>query len=201
MILKPVTGTGFNPDKPVTGTGFKNRSGTPENRSQGPMNHYKNQEVGGNAPARMGARDPQAGTAPPPEQAGAGAASNINEAGTAPGFAAFAQAYPKKTGMGAAQPAFTEACTIADPDYIVARAKLYAKDFEGERARFAIPPKQWLEDRCFNDPLPDGVTIDNDTGEFVPPTNKPKPNGKISGSQAGAELIRRLGDVYKFDLH
>jgi hypothetical protein len=144
-------------------------------------NHLKNQKMGGNAPTRGGARDPQeaqAGAEIPDNQVGA--AVSINEASAASAFAAFAQVYPKKTGLGAARAAFIEACSIADPNYIVARAALYAKDYEGERARYAIPPQQWLEKSCFNDPLPDGVTIEinNNTGEveLVQP-RQPQRNG------------------------
>ena len=144
----------------------------------------------GSAPPRVCARGPQEAPAATPPQAGA--AGSINEGSAAPGFAAFAQAYPKKTGMSAARAAFTEACNVADPDYIVARAKLYAKDFEGERARYAIPPKQWLHESWFNDPLPDGVTIDNDTGELVF-IHKPRHR---NGGETWDEKIARLQAEY-----
>ena len=76
-----------------------------------------------------------------------GAAASLNEASAASGYAAFAQAYPKKTGMGAARAAFTEACSPAEPNYIVARAALYAQDFQGSRAQYAIAPAKWLAHR------------------------------------------------------
>jgi hypothetical protein len=196
MKLKPVEGTGFSPEKPVEGTSFKNRSRTPENRSQGPQNHLNNQEDGGYAPApareARAKQPPESQDGATPDQESASAASSINEATVAPAFAAFAQAYPKKTGMSAAQSTFIDACAGADPDYIVARAKLYAKDHEGERARYAIPPKQWLQEKCFNDPLPEGGIIDYDTGEFLVQTNKSKPKSKREMTE---EFIRKYGNA------
>jgi hypothetical protein len=153
-------------------------------------------EEGGRAPARMGARYPQdRADAAAPLGVQGGAAASINVAT----FAAFTQAYPKKTGMGAARSAFNEACNIADPDYIVARAALYAKDFEGDRARYAIPPKQWLEGECFNDPLPAGVTtvINNETGavELV----QPRPPHRNGQETLREKIARKMAECDRGD--
>jgi hypothetical protein len=175
----------FQPRNVAAGLNPTQKTHSAPKRGGGPVQPRKK---GGSAPQRVYGqtveqkeggirpRAPEARATPPEPQAGAapqglglGAASNINEASIALAFAAFAQAYPKKTGMGAARPAFTEACSIAESNYIVARAALYAKDFQGSRAQYAIAPTKWSEDRCYNDPLPDGVTteINNNTGELT----------------------------------
>ena len=190
------------------GTAFSGqKGGTQDAQKAAPRNpptNKKGNQEGGTRP-----RAPEARPTPQAPQGSAAAPmlpmpvqpSSINEASAASAFAGFAQVYPKKTGMSAAQTAFMEACDVADSNLIVARAKLYAKDFEGERARYAIPPKQWLQERCFNDPLPDGatITIDQRTDEIT--IDAPAPRHKHNGETWDEKVARLLQEDSDVPVH
>lgn len=193
----------LNGAKPMAqSNGAKSR--TERCHSSGTQTYRTGKKEGGSARPHA----PEARATPPapaPGSAGrqvgeqAGAASSINEEA----FAAFWPVFPlhKRKSEHLARRLFAEAVRDgADPSMLVQKAKVHVLEY-ANREQFIKEPANWLREKKRNDPQPDGLIINNDGSMFVPPTNKPKRSGKISGSQAGAELIRRLGDGYKFDLH
>jgi hypothetical protein len=77
----------------------------------------------------------------------------------------------------------------ADPEHIARRAKVYAMECAARGQRIPANAARWLNESYYNDPMPEGLVI-NELGEPVEvPTNKPK--GQMTGSEAGAEWIRR----------
>lgn len=72
----------------------------------------------------------------------------------AAGFVRFWEAYPRKTGKGAARTAFTRAVEKASLEEICSSAAAFARFREGEDPKFTPHPTTWLNQERWTDELP-----------------------------------------------
>ena len=95
-----------------------------------------------------------------------------NQAAVADGFARFWASYPRKANEVAARAAFDKAVAGgADIERVVTRAAVYALERAdaiagGDLPKWTPYPAKWLKERKFNEPMPDGMIIDQ-AGNFV----------------------------------
>jgi hypothetical protein len=88
-------------------------------------------------------------------------------------FTRFWAVYPRHDAREPARKAFARAIKDTDPEVIIARAKVYALTEQmrlkrpGQRPQHTAMAKNWLSERRWEDPLPDGLIIDGVTGEHV----------------------------------
>jgi hypothetical protein len=99
-------------------------------------------------------------------------------------FAEFWQAFPRKDAEEPARRTFAKLVGGGmAPETLIGGAKQYALVEQQRVARegkphFTLFASTWLRDRRWTDPLPNGLVIDNDTGNPVhiepPPQQRPK---------------------------
>ena len=105
-------------------------------------------------------------------------------------FAAFRAAYPRMQGERGALREFIKAVSDgADPDHIVARAKVFAAECKDQASHLIMQPTNWLRNGHYDDPMPEGLVI-NEAGEPVAvQTNKPK--RAMTSDELADEYLRR----------
>jgi hypothetical protein len=78
------------------------------------------------------------------------------------GFEEFYAAYPRRVAKLAALKAYIKAIKVTTPDVIIAGARRYARERQGQDDQFTKHPSTWLNGGCWND--------------------KPKRNGGVIGA-------------------
>jgi hypothetical protein len=112
------------------------------------------------------------------------------------GFARFWASYPRQKNRDDARAAFGKAIEGgADIEAVVARAAVYALERaeairNGDLPKWTPYPATWLKKRNYNDPMPEGVVVDNDTGAVVA-VEEPQPQRNGHGVSALAEELAR----------
>ena len=95
------------------------------------------------------------------------------DAGTAEAFGRFMAVYPRQDAKEPARKEFARAVIDTDPEIIIAKAKVYALTEQmrlsrpGQTAQHTAMAKTWLHEQRWNDPYPEGVIRDNETGDIV----------------------------------
>jgi hypothetical protein len=108
---------------------------------------------------------------------------NIDE-----GFPRFWNVFPKHVGRVAAQKAFVIAVEGGvDPEALIAGARNYALEREGENQQFTKHPKNWLAEGCWDDEASGPTVIDNAGNiiAFAARRDEPEPTE--------AEILREWG--------
>lgn len=86
---------------------------------------------------------------------------------SAPRFADFWAAYPKKASKGAAEKAWTRATKKADPGSLIAAASAYALSVTDSDPRFTKHPATWLNQECWLDDM--ALDLPTPTRQETPP--------------------------------
>jgi hypothetical protein len=106
-------------------------------------------------------------------------------------FEKFWPVYPKQVGEDAARRAFAKLIKGgADPEAVIARAKLYAIERQNKPDKYTLNPATWLNDGHWKNAPPPGVVIDNDSGDpvAIEPPPAPRRNGRKTWAELGEEL-------------
>lgn len=107
--------------------------------------------------------------------------------GNIPGFGEFWAAYPKRVARAAAEKAFARAVAGgASPASIIAGARRYAVDREGQDPKWTKHPATWLNGECWTDEPAGGVVIDQHGNRVAASNGRPMTTGDFVTARAEA---------------